>query len=79
MGKTRVTLYICDNPKCAARHQHTTADPAPGFHLTGARYFLPDGGWRIGKLYACKAECLANAIEAAAKRAVLAAPAGEEA
>lgn len=78
MGKARVTIYICDNPECGARHMHTTAEPAMGFHLSSAQYHLPDGSWKIGKLYACSAECLAKAINAAAKRAVLAAPVAEE-
>ena len=77
MGKIRATLYTCDNPECEVQQVHTTATPARGFHLTGARFQLPDGSWKIGKLYACSAECLAKAVDAAAKKAVLADPEGQ--
>lgn len=79
MGKTRITIAVCDNPDCKEQRIHSAAAPAQGFHLNSARYNLPDGSWLIGKLFACTADCLAKAIDAAAKKAVLAAPSGEKA
>lgn len=62
MANVRVTMKECDNPECRERFEHTTEEPAPGYHI-GKGYWVLSGGGPIPATYACSTECITPALE----------------
>lgn len=62
MGTRRATIMECDNPSCDEEYEHTTEDPAPGYHL-GKGYWVIGGGGPIPKVYAHDKDCIGPAVQ----------------
>lgn len=63
MAKRRVTVEVCDNPRCDSRPQQvdSTEPYALGYHLGKGTWH--DGG-PIPKTFACSEACITPAVRA---------------
>lgn len=67
MASIRTIMYLCDNPQCLSRQEHSKDEPALGYHISGGAWHLGGGGGPIPATYACSVPCITPAIEARIK------------
>ena len=61
MRTRKVTFLQCDNPLCDSEYEHSRDEPAPGYHF-GKGVAVLGGGAPIVPFYACRKECVLNAL-----------------
>lgn len=64
MGKRKAVMMDCDNPRCNVSNEHTSMDPAPGYHLGKGAWHDFGGGGPIPAVYAHSKACIQPAVEA---------------
>jgi hypothetical protein len=62
--KKSIQVIECDNPTCDTQLSAEVPDDALGYYIDKASVHHAGGGAGIAKIFACKAECIAPAIDA---------------
>lgn len=63
MGKRKVDMEYCDNPKCDYAEEVSKDSPASGYHF-GRGYWVLGGGGPIPPFYAHHEDCIVPAMQA---------------
>lgn len=72
MAKKKITVEVCDNPRCKQgdsqfpyqEEVYPNDTPSMGYHLGKGTWTHGGGGDYVPPTYACCAECIVPAVEA---------------